>query len=363
MPQQKLPAHLIALADEHEDRDHWKAERRKVTTATQAAVIAGGHPFSTLLDVWNDKTDPEWIEEPNRYLDERASLGRTREPEILAWAGRRHEVGGTLTPNGKLLTSAETPGAACTPDGFRIEKGSRRLVIVDAKTTQQNWRTALEVENGDAAEDGEIVGKPVGIPQHVTDQMLWTYKVTRAAEVWLAVEQYTWSKGIPTLVATRLLFVPFDPIRLAFIEARVKEFEENLAADIAPESDIDIREIRAAGLEWEATDEERADFYALLSADDAMTELAELRAEIAAKVERADELETIIKAAPKVYAGRRVHLVGERMIAQLTRYYRTNLDQARIDPAQLRAARSWSEVESVKLVPNPEYVAPVSAAE
>lgn len=358
-----LPDGIRILADEQLDRDDWKAKRRTVTTATQVGVIAGGHPYSTLLDVWNDKTDPEWIEEPNRYLDERAALGRARESEIIAWASKRPEIGGKLTANSALLTSEWAEGAACTPDAYRIARGGR-LVIVDAKTTQQNWHDPEDYRSGSRAGE-EPTGKPVGVPQHVTDQMLWTYKVLGADQVWLAVEQYVWEKGAPTLVDTYLILVPMDEVRLAFLEARVAEFEQNLRDEIAPESDIDIRAIRAEGLdEWEATDEERADFAALVAADDAMTELAEVQARIAQDLARVAELEAIVKAAPKVYGGRRVHLIGERMIAQLTRYYRVNLDQSRISPAQLRAARSWSEVESVKIVPNPEFVpADVAATE
>lgn len=356
----KLPAGLIALADEKLDREDWKAKRRTVITATQAAVIAGGHPYSSLLDVWNDKTDPEWIEEPNRYLDERATLGNAREAEIVAWAST--ELGLDLVPNAALLVRKDAPAAGgCTPDAYAVQRSPLGLVIVDAKTTQQNWHEPADYLPGGKLDEVEAIGKPIGVPQHIQDQMNWTRKITGASRIVLAVEQYTWAKGVPTLVGQYLIEVEPDPVRLAHIEARVAEFETNLREDIAPESDIDIREVRAEGVSWDASPEDAADYWALIAADDAMTERGEILARMADDAARVEELEAVIKSAPKVYGGRRVHLIGTRFIAKLTRYYRENLDKSQLPSNLVRAARSWTEVESVKIEPNPEYQPPADA--
>lgn len=364
MSNPRLPRELVILADEREDRPGWLRARRGVTTATQAAVIAGGHPYGTLIDVWNDKTDPEWIEEPNRYLDERADLGRLREAAILEWAGEQPEIGVKLNANAALITSPWAKGAACTPDAWALKpyngaaKMSPSFIVVDAKTTQQNWHEPAEYEEGGKLAGVEPIGKPIGVPQHITDQMLWTFKVLRPARIYLAVEQYTWSKGTPTLVGQYIIEVPFDAVRLAYLEAKVEEFEGWLAAGIAPESDIDIRELREFEPTFDTTPEELADVAALLEVDDALTELAELQEELAPLLARQAELEAIIKAAPKVFAGRRIWLIGERSIAKLVRSNRTNLDKSRLDPAAVRAATSWSEVETVKIEPNPEWTPP-----
>lgn len=352
---------LTVLADERVDRAAWLEARRHVITATQAAVIAGGHPYSSIIDVWNDKTDPAWIEEPNRYLDERATLGRSREAEIIRWASE--ELGVKLTPNSALLTADSS--SACTPDAYAVVpyNGAApmgpRLTILDAKTTQQNWHTAEDYAEGGSRFGQEPIAKPTGVPQHVTDQMLWTFRVTSAERIWLAVEQYTWSKGVPQLVDSYLLEVQRDDVRLAFIEERVADFENLLEQEIAPESDIDIRELRATD-PWDLSPEDAADREALIAADDAMTERGEILDRIEKDTARVAELEAIIKAAPKVYAGRRVWLIGERFIAKLVRSYRVNVDQSKLDPRQVAAARSWSEVETVKIEPSPEWTPPAA---
>lgn len=325
------------LASQAWDYAGWKAARHNVITATQAGAISGSNPYTSMVDVWNDKRDPEWIEAPNRYLEERAALGRDREPAILEWAGRDKVIGGKLTANDNLLESTIHPGAAFTPDGYRMQAGARIVVtIVDAKTTQQDW----------------LAG---GVPQHIQDQMLWSRYCIEAPGVtvrtFVAVEQYAWSgKGKERradLVAHYVLEVEADPVRLAFLLARVGEFQQNLADDIAPESDIDLR-----ALEYPGDDSpDMADYLALQDAEAAMNERGDLLAEIETATARIAELEATIKAAPKVYGGRRVHLIGSRFTAKLVRSWRTSLDQSKLDPAAVRNARTWGEVETVKIEP------------
>ena len=214
----------IIVLNDGKDRAAWLEAHKPVVTATQCATIVGSHPCTTLVDLWNEKTDPEWVgEDRNRFLDERATLGIEREPHILAWAAERPELGtGKLYPNKELIANAADPTRASTPDGAKYRRGSERPIIVDAKTTQQNWNRT-----------GGI-GKPVGVPQHIIDQVLWTYMVTGALEVWLAVEQYTWNKGTPTLVDAHLILVPFDQVRLDYILKAVVLFESWIAEEIAP---------------------------------------------------------------------------------------------------------------------------------
>lgn len=345
---------LITLSN-GKDRGQWLEARKPVITATQCATIVGSHPYTKLVDLWNEKTDPNWAgEDRNRFLDERAALGNEREPHIIAWAAERPELGtGKLYPNKELVANPSDLTRACTPDAFKYRRGSDRPIIVDAKTTQQNWNRVGGV------------GKPVGVPQHTIDQMLWTYMVTDAIEVWLAVEQYTWNKGVPTLVDTHLILVPFDQVRLDYILKKVVEFEGWVAEQIAPESDIAVLDGFEVEFDDDAETIERKaiEHAAAVEFDALLTDLAERRERVADDLAAIKKLEDQIKALPKEYAGRRVRLIGTRMVAELIRGTRKVVHDELIDPAQLLAATEYVESETVKITPNPEYVAPLAAVE
>ena len=338
---------LTTLSD-GKDRAQWLDARKPVITATQCATIVGSHPYTTLVELWNEKTDPGWAgEDRNRFLDERAALGTEREPHIIAWASERAELGtGKLYPNRELVADPSDLTRACTPDAFKYRRGSDRPILVDAKTTQQNWNRS-----------GGI-GKPVGVPQHTIDQMLWSYMVTNAQEVWLAVEQYAWNKGTPTLVDTHLIFVPFDQVRLDYILAAVVRFEGWMRDSIAPESDISILEGFDVDFDDDGATIERktAGRDAAVQLDNLLSELADRRERVADDLAAIKALEDQIKAAPKEYDGRRVRLIGTRMVAELIRGTRKTVDDTLLDPDQLRAATTYVQSETVKISVNPEYV-------
>jgi hypothetical protein len=350
----------LTIIDNGKDRASWlKARQQGWTTATQAAIIVGSHPYSKLIDLWNEKTDPAYAgEEPNYWLMERAELGIEREPEIIAWASERPELGpGKLTPNRALVTRDGIGKAACTPDSFKYRRNGTQPIIVDAKATQQNWNPAgTEPIAGAEAK---------GVPQHVIDQMQWTYWVTDALEVWLAVEQYQWiGRGKakhPELVDTKLIFVPRDENRLDYLKAAVTRWEGWVEQGIAPESDIRLE--AGPDLDFDDTPEQieakLTELAEMNAIDEALTEVAEIRERIAADLDREKALiDKVIKPYIKQFEGRRVWAIGERFTAKLVRGTRTSLDASKLDPLAVMAATKYSESEIVKLEPNPEYVAP-----
>lgn len=224
---------LTILAD-GTDEAAWLAARIPVITATQAAAIAGSHPYYKLIDVWNEKTDPNHDSEAGRnaYLMARAAVGAEREPEIIEWATDLPVTGGPrapFTPSHALVTRPELieeypflPPAA-TPDAWKTVLG--KLILLECKTTQQDWEES-------------------GLPQHIYDQVLWQRWTTGAVTVWVAVERTEWTgrgaNKVASIVGRSILKVSEDdPVRLAFLQERVAEFREMVAEGIAPESDID----------------------------------------------------------------------------------------------------------------------------
>lgn len=340
--------HQLLILDTGESRADWLKARTSVITATQAAAIAGSHPYTKLIDVWNEKTDPDYDPDANRnkYLDERAKVGQDREQAILDWMSERPETGGPgapFLPNRALVALPTNPRHASTPDGYkRTALGT--LVLIECKTTQQDW-----------AKDG--------LPQHIYDQCQWQIYTTDAVTVWIGAERYTWAKGTATLADTWVTKVHADPVRLAFLLAKVEQFEGWLRDGIAPESDIDLSIPPEFGFDDDEAEIEAklADWEILQGADAAMDELAEIRLRTAADLARATELEGIIKAAVKAYDGRRIHLMGRRLIAKLVRGTKVSTNLKALDPDVLRSLYSWSETETVRIEINPEYVTPETA--
>lgn len=342
---------LVTLND-GTDRDAWLASRLPVITATQAAAIAGSHPYYKLIDVWNEKTDPDHNPDAmrNRWLEERAANGTEREPEIIAWASTAAETGGPgnpFQPDGRLLTSQhlldEFPilPPAATPDASKYAREDA-LVLLEAKTTQQDW------END-------------GLPQHIYDQGIWQLYVTGAVTVWIAQERTEWSgrgaNRTATPVGRALLRVHPDPVRLAFLLERVAEFRRMVAEGIAPESDL---ELVTEYPDFDATDEDVAEYEEGLRMDALLTELDELEREMSDKAARVKVIKAELAPIVKAYEGRRVHLVGTRRIVKLTRYWKTKEDTSKLTGEQRRAITSWDEVETVSYPVNPDYVAPTS---
>lgn len=338
------PLSSLLVLNDGEDRDAWLAARVPVITATQATAIAGSNPYTKLIDVWNEKTDPNYDSEylRNIYLEERAALGTEREPEIIAWVNDGLDKGiPEFVPNRMLVANKERTGFACTPDGARkIGKG---LSLIECKATQQRWDEK-------------------GIPQHILDQCYFQMWVTGAFEVILAVEFYEWSgrgkNKVATKVADMTRTITQNEARLAFIIGKITEFKEWLAEGIAPESDVILE--REPHIDFEDSPEEAAVKVAQAEEsarlDDLLTELAKLQDEIAVSSKRIDQIKAEVKKVAASYEGRRVHLVGERMIAKLVRFNSAKMDTSMLAPEVLESITSWPETQRLTIEPNPEYV-------
>lgn len=348
----KHPLDSLTTLNDGEDRDAWLAARVPVITATQATAIAGSNPYTKLIDVWNEKTDPNYDSDylRNIYLEERAALGTEREPEIIAWATENERTGGPnapFVPNKRLVANSKLPGLACTPDGAK--KVGRKLILIECKATQQRWDQA-------------------GVPQHILDQCYFQLHVTGAFTVWLAVEFYEWSgrgkNKVATLVGTMLQPIQQNPTRLAFILGKIEEFQGWIADDIAPESDVILD--TAPDFSFDDTPEQVAEKEAQAAEaariDKLLTELADVQAKAKPLTDRIDQIKAEVGKVTKQYEGRRVHLVGERMIAKLTRFHRTVVDTKQLDPKVLEPITSWPESSRMLFEVNPEWKEPEAVA-
>lgn len=337
--------HLTTLST-GEDRDEWLAARVPVITATQSSAIAGSNPYTKLVDVWNEKTDPNYNADHlrNIYLEERAALGTEREPEIIAWATEDDLTGGPnapFTPNTRLVAHPDRPGLACTPDGAKLV--GKKLVLIECKTTQTRWDLK-------------------GIPQHILDQCYFQLYVTGAVTVWLAVEFYEWSgrgkNKVATLVGTMLKPIQQNEKRLAYLLGKIEEFQGWVADGIAPESDIILNADPI--IDFDDTPEEvaeklaQAEEAALIDAE--LDELDELEKRTKDDLARIDEIKARHKGIVSQYEGRRVHLVGTRRIVKFTRYDQAEKDTSKLDEKTLAEITTWKPRTRMVIEANPEYV-------
>lgn len=346
--------HLITL-DPGTDRDAWLASRIPVITATQAAAIAGSHPYTKLVTVWNEKTDPDHDPDAlrNRWLEERAANGSEREPEIIAWASTLDVTGGPrnpFIPSSALVTRpelaeeyADNLPPAATPDAYKYARDGV-LVLLEAKTTQQDWEAD-------------------GLPQHIYDQAQWQMYATGAVTVWIAVERTEWvSQGrgkpkLPQVIGQAILPVRPDAKRQEFLRERVEQFREWYREGIAPESDIEL----TAAPDFDASEEEVDAYAEALGMDALLTELEEIERRTAADNKRAAEIKAALKRNVQQYDGRRVHLIGTRRIAKLVRYWKATEDTTKLPADVRREITDWKETERMVVEPNPTWVPPVSA--
>lgn len=348
--------HLTMLSDGI-DRDEWLKARANpdLITATQAAAIAGSHPYTKLIDVWNEKTDPNYDPEylRNAWLEERAALGSEREPEIIAWATEEAATGGPgapFIPNSRLVASKDNPGDGCTPDGAKIVPGSNALVLIECKATQTRW-------------------DEVGVPQHIEDQIYWQLHATGALTVWLAVEFYEWrgrgKNKTPVKVGQMLVPYQQNERRIAFLLAKVAEFRQWQADGIAPESDVYLS--TDPGVGFDDSPEEAAEKIAAAEEaarlDALLTEEAALSAEITDKEKRRKAIGAEIKKVAQQYTGRRIHLIGTKRIAMYTRHDAKVVDTKLLDRKTLDGITSWAARDRLVIEANPEYVEPEAADE
>lgn len=348
----KHPLDSLTTLNDGADRDAWLAARVPIITATQATAIAGSNPYTKLIDVWNEKTDPNYDPDylRNVYLEERAALGTEREPEIIAWATEDARTGGPnapFIPNKRLVGNPKIPGLGCTPDGAK--KVGRKLILIECKATQQRW-------------------DQVGVPQHILDQVYFQLYVTGAFTVWLAVEFYEWSgrgkNKVATRVGTMLMPIQQNQKRLDFILGKIEEFQRWRAEDIAPESDVilDADPVFSFDDTPEEIAEKEAQAAEAHRIDALLDELAKVQEEAKPLTERIDQIKAEVGNVTKQYEGRRVHLVGHRMIAKLTRFHRTSVDTKKLDPKILEEITTWPESSRMVFEPNPEWQPQTEAA-
>ena len=340
----------ITILDSGEDREEWLDARTPFLTATAVAAIAGSHPYSKLIDVWNEKTDPDHQREErtNAWLEERAAFGSASEPEIIEWASQQDVTGGPrnpFIPNKALMTRddllEEFPvlPPASTPDAYKYARPGV-LVLLECKATESDWRAT-------------------GLPQHIYDQCVWQLYTTGAVTVWLAVRQVKWvgrgKNKTPEVIDHYTLPIQQDERRLAFLLERAEEFRENVRQGIAPESDVELSltepDFDAPLTEWEAYEE-------ALRLDALLTKVDELEEELAEKSKALADAKAELGKVVREYDGRRVWLIGTRRIAKLVRFWKADVDTSQLPAETLRQITDWKESSRVVIERNPDWTAP-----
>lgn len=330
------------------DEAEWLATRRGVITATGAAACAGSNPYYSIVQLWEEQTNPEWDAESarNRWLDMYAANGHVAEPRIIEWASKA--LGVTFTPSRALVARAADieagipEPAAATPDGY-ADKG---WDLVEAKTAQKDWAVPPEDWQGDVWVVHSDAEAATAVPQHVQDQCEWQLYVTEAEVVWIALEVTKWegrgTDKVATVVGRRIIEYRSNPARRAFLIERVEWFRHLKAEGIAPESELDLRD--ADPFE----DAEGADIAA------ALDRIAELDEALKPLQSERDELAATVKKYMTGLEGRRVDAVASKYTARLVRSFQSKTNTAALTESERRRITTWSERETMTIVPTQE---------
>jgi putative phage-type endonuclease len=123
-------------------REEWLAARRRGIGGSDASTLMGFNPYSSLLNLWLDKTG-RGEEQADTALMRR---GRWLEPVIREYVAEETEL--TIAQTG-LLQSLEQPLALVTPDGIASDGG-----VVEIKTA--TWRKAAEWSDDQVADHAEL---------------------------------------------------------------------------------------------------------------------------------------------------------------------------------------------------------------
>lgn len=318
----KLPG-LLALGDQSLDEAAWQEARRLRVSATQATAIVGSSPYLNVMDVWNSKLDPNWKNVLPPIALRRANFGSQREAEIVKWASADPRTGaGDFIPNSTFYVREDDPRFGATPDAYKMIDDGDRMVLLECKTTSQDWSTD-------------------GAPQHVYDQVQWQLFVTGAVACYVAKERVVWDGMDPTVVDTYLEYIERDDRRLEFMRGRVDWFLDLLEQGISPESDVDLLDD-----DFDLEPEERAERQQI---EAWLSEVAEIDDRTRADASRRADLVKLVKAKIGQYEGRRIHMIGSRSTAKLTRSFRAVVHTELLGQDVLRPLTEWKETERLQI--------------
>ncbi len=125
---------LFTTVAESSDRPAWLAARRRLITASDAAVLLDGSPYRTPDDVVASKLDGEEIE-----ATEAMELGvALEEPVLRYWASK---TGRRVRRARHLLASTVWPWLGATPDAWAYDSFDG-LAAVEIKVTGARWGAA-----------------------------------------------------------------------------------------------------------------------------------------------------------------------------------------------------------------------------
>ncbi|WP_182377862.1 YqaJ viral recombinase family protein [Nocardioides sp. WS12] len=179
-------------------------EWMRVVTASKVAAILGLSPWQSPRALWHQMHG----DLPNTAETDTTRRGHYLEPAILAWWRDQHpEFLGVLD-----LSPSYTLGdwAAATPDARAVEPEHGHDVLVEAKSTAQDWDE---------------------LPAYYLTQVIWQMHVSGIHRCHVPVIG-------PRLVFTEFI-VDYDDYAddALVIEQRAREFYDSLAADVPPPLD------------------------------------------------------------------------------------------------------------------------------
>lgn len=134
---------VLAARDYKRDRGLWlKARRSGLGASDTAAVLGLGAPYTTALDVWEEKTST--VPPDDSDTSEAAEWGNVLETPVARQTVKKHPELGKLVPTPGLLRHPAHPWMLATIDFGLAPRGKRYAPVrelLEVKTTsEQNYR-------------------------------------------------------------------------------------------------------------------------------------------------------------------------------------------------------------------------------
>lgn len=190
----------VPVTPEPRDRAEWLDARREGVGGSDASTIAGVNPYSSLYELWLDKT--------GRAIGEKEPTPEMRFGNLIEPVARRvfaEDTGIDVTEHG-LLRSVERPWQMVTPDGITSDGG-----LLECKSV--GWRAAYQWVDGQTADHAEV-------------QVQWGMDVTGLRHAWVVavIER--------EFVIRR---VEYDPQLAETVREMGRDFwERNVLGDVEP---------------------------------------------------------------------------------------------------------------------------------
>lgn len=200
--------------------EEWLAERKFRIGGSDAACLIGRNPWKTNVDLFREKTGR--AEPPDLSKNESVRYGAEAEKYLRDLFALNHPRYGIGYEENSLFLNPDAPFAHASLDGWLIEPVTKRMGVLEIKTSTINAKGQLAVWNK-------------RVPDHYYCQVQWYMMVTGFDYGWLYAllrEPFTGTSDEGSEI--RGYYIPRDEEAIKMLRDAGERFYKALEADEEP---------------------------------------------------------------------------------------------------------------------------------